>query len=190
MRGPGVTLEQARAAISAVAPALEIVETRGAIAGDLGLALADNAQQKAFVTGTAIAPPTGFHLSDATVEVLVNGQSMERASGAEVMGDPAASIAWLANKLAEFDRSLEAGMVVMSGSFTRQYAIAAGGPASKRASIRSARSARSSADTDSAQAWRSSWGRQGACHPELAEQSEGSRGVTMRSFSRLRLTSG
>ena len=126
LRGPGVTLEQARAAISAVAPALEIIERRGDLAGDLGLTLADNAQQKAFVTGPSIAPPGGFRLSEATVEVLVNGQSMERASGAEVMGDPAASIAWLANKLAEFGYSLEAGMVVMSGSFTRQYSLAVG----------------------------------------------------------------
>jgi 2-keto-4-pentenoate hydratase len=126
LRGPGVTLEQARAAISAVAPALEITETRGDVAGDLGLSLADNAQQKAFVTGTAVTPPDGFRLSETTVEVFVNGQSMEKASGAEVMGDPAASIAWLANKLAEFDRSLDAGMVVMSGSFTRQYALAFG----------------------------------------------------------------
>ena len=126
LRGPGVTLEQARAAVSAVAPALEIIERRGDVAGDLGLSLADNGQQKAFVTGTAVPARPGQHLSEATVEVVVNGQSMERAAGAEVMGDPAASVAWLANKLAEFDRALEAGMVVMSGSFTKQYAIAAG----------------------------------------------------------------
>jgi 2-keto-4-pentenoate hydratase len=126
LRGPGVSLGQARAAVSAVAPALEIVERRGDLTGDLGLAVADNSQQKAFVTGSAVAPPDGFHLSEATVEVLVNGHSMERATGAEVMGDPAASIAWLANKLAEFGYSLETGMVVMSGSFTRQYSLAAG----------------------------------------------------------------
>lgn len=126
LRGPGVTLEQARAAITTVAPALEIIERRGDLAGDLGLTLADNAQQKAFVTGPAIPPSDGFHLSKATVEVVVNGESMEHARGAEVMGDPAASIAWLANKLAELDYSLEAGMVVMSGSFTRQYPVAKG----------------------------------------------------------------
>jgi 2-keto-4-pentenoate hydratase len=37
-----------------------------------------------------------------------------------------ASIAWLANKLAEFGLRLEAGMRVMSGSFTRQYTLASG----------------------------------------------------------------
>jgi 2-keto-4-pentenoate hydratase len=126
LRGPGVTLEQAREAISAVAPALEIVETRGDILGDLGLSLADNAQQYAFVTGPAVTPPADLPLSQATVEVVVNGRILERASGAEVLGDPAASIAWLANRLAELDRSLDAGMVVMSGSFTKQYKLAQG----------------------------------------------------------------
>src|SRR5882672_9419196 len=51
LQGPGVTLEQARAAIASVAPALEIVEMRGDLKGDFELALADNLFQKAFVTG-------------------------------------------------------------------------------------------------------------------------------------------
>src|SRR3546814_17279182 len=55
----------------------------------LNLALADNAQQKAFVTGPVPSPlPPNSRLSEASVEVFVNGQPMERASGAAVMGDP------------------------------------------------------------------------------------------------------
>lgn len=124
LQGPGVTLEQARSTISAVAPALEIVERRGDPAADLNLMLVDNAQQRAFVTGNPTSPlPVGLDLSKATVGVLINGKHMGHASAAEVMGNPAASIAWLANKLAQFDRRLEAGMQVMSGSFTRQYPV-------------------------------------------------------------------
>ena len=41
LAGPGVTLEQARAGIATVAPALEIVERRGDFTADLHLALAD-----------------------------------------------------------------------------------------------------------------------------------------------------
>lgn len=124
LQGPGGTLKQAITAISAVAPALEIVEGRGNVATDLSLALADNAQQKAFVTGKPTSPlSAGLGLSKTTVDVFINGKHMEHASGAEVMGNPAASVAWLANKLAEFGRRLEAGMRVMSGSFTRQYVV-------------------------------------------------------------------
>lgn len=123
LRGPGITVGAAAAALSQMAPALEIIERRGDFAGDLNLALADNAQQKAFVTGAAIPVPPGFDLAGVSVDVVVNGTQTERAMGSEVLGTPAASVAWLANKLAEFGLSLEAGMRVMSGSFTRQYEL-------------------------------------------------------------------
>jgi len=127
LQGPGVTLEQARAAISAAAPALEIVELRGDLRRDLSLVLTDNAGQKAFVTGEPTTPvPANVDLGEVTVDVFVNGTHMEQAQGTEVLGNPAASVAWLANKLAEFGRPLEVGMQVMSGSFTRLYAAAKG----------------------------------------------------------------
>ncbi len=123
LRGPGITIEQTRAAIASVAPALEIVERRG-LFSDLALAMADNAQQKHFVTAQVMAyEQATMRLSEASVEVFLNGLTQEMASGAEVMGDPVASVTWLANKLAEFDLALEAGMRVMSGSFTKQYRI-------------------------------------------------------------------
>ena len=126
LRGPGITTEQAAAALSGMAPALEIIERRGDFAGDLNLALADNAQQKAFVTGEPLAVPPGFDLAAVSVDIIVSGTHCERAMGSEVLGTPAASVAWLANKLAEFGLSLEAGMRVMSGSFTRQYELKPG----------------------------------------------------------------
>jgi 2-keto-4-pentenoate hydratase len=125
LAGPGVTLDQARAAIASVAPALEIVERRGDLTADLNLALADNAQQKAFITGPAV-PLGELDLAAVTVEVIVNDVSQERARGAEVLGTPVASVAWLANKLAQYGRRLEAGVRIMSGSFTKQYLLSPG----------------------------------------------------------------
>jgi 2-keto-4-pentenoate hydratase len=114
----------ARAAVVAAAPALEIIERRGDAAADVPLSLADNCQQRAFVTGPPTTPlPETADLSAAAVEVYLNGRFMERATGVEVMGTPLASVAWLANRLAGFGRRLDAGMRVMSGSFTRQYAV-------------------------------------------------------------------
>lgn len=126
LAGPGVTREQAAAAVSHVAPALEIVEKRGPFSEDIALAMADNAQQIAFVTGAEV-PLAGHDLAAATVDVSVNGTRLDHANGAEVMGEgPILSIQWLANKLAEFGQTLEPGQRVMAGSFTRQYPIAAG----------------------------------------------------------------
>jgi 2-keto-4-pentenoate hydratase len=126
LRGPNVTMADTRQAIRSIAPALEIVERRGVFT-ELPLAMADNAQQKHFVTaGETAYEPVSMRLFEASVEVYLNGVSKEIARGAEVMGDPIASVTWLANKLSEFDLALEQGMRVMSGSFTKQYRIKRG----------------------------------------------------------------
>ena len=129
LRGPGVTLEAAAAAVTHVAPALEIVENRGPFTKDIALALADNAQQKAFVTGAETASRAGGAqaLAAASVDVSVNGTSQEMAPATAVMGGgPLVSVVWLANKLAEFGLAIEPGSRIMSGSFTKQYRPAAG----------------------------------------------------------------
>ncbi len=128
LQGPGITLDQAIAAVSHAAPALEIVEKRGPFSEDIALAMADNAQQYAFVTGAEIAlTPSNRDLAASTVEVDINAATIDRAAGAEVMGGGGfLSVQWLANKLSEFGRALEPGMLVMSGSFTKQYPIAHG----------------------------------------------------------------
>jgi 2-keto-4-pentenoate hydratase len=115
LQGPGVTPAQARAAITAVQPAFELIEGRGDFRADLTLALTDNSQQKAFWEPAA-----------TTVEVLINGQQVDHAVGSEETGHPVRSVAWLANKLAEFGRRIEAGHRIMSGSFTKQYPIRRG----------------------------------------------------------------
>jgi 2-keto-4-pentenoate hydratase len=127
LKGPNVTSAQARATISAAAPAFELVERRMAFADDPPLAIADNAQQKCFITGAALSPlPPELALRDAWVEVFINGESVASAGGDAVMGDPAASVAWLANKLSQFGRSLEVGTRIMSGSFVQMFSIRAG----------------------------------------------------------------
>lgn len=125
LQGPGITLEDAARAVTHAAPALEIVEVRGPFAGNLPLAMADNAQQKAYVTGRDVAlTPENCDLARSTVTVTLNDQIGEHAPGSAVMGGGGLlSVVWLANKLAEFGLTLDAGMRVMSGSFTKQYAV-------------------------------------------------------------------
>lgn len=127
LQGPGVTREQARAAITAVAPALELVEIRVPEPIDWPLALADNLSQRAFVTGAAVSDlPPDFALADTTCEVRVNGEVVARATGEAVLGDPAESLAWLANKLAAWDRRVEPGQRIMAGSFAAAQPLRAG----------------------------------------------------------------
>jgi len=125
------TIEAAAAAVDVAFPALEIIETRGDFSRQLALALADNAQQKTIVLGTPV-PIAGLALTDvktlAEIEarVAINGAEVASGSGAAVLGNPLNSVAWLAGKLAGYGRLLRAGDLVMSGSFTRQFPLAAG----------------------------------------------------------------
>jgi 2-oxo-hept-3-ene-1,7-dioate hydratase len=48
-----------------------------------------------------------------------NGVIEETGIAAGVLNHPAAGVAWLANKIAPYDELLNAGDVVLSGSFTR-----------------------------------------------------------------------
>jgi 2-keto-4-pentenoate hydratase len=126
LEGSDVSRAQARAAITRVQPAFEIIEGRGDFRGDLTLALTDNCQQKAFVTGPPSPLPAGWEPASTTVEVLVNERRVDRAVGSEETGHPLGAVVWLARKLAEFGRRIEAGHRIMSGSFTKQYLIAPG----------------------------------------------------------------
>ena len=126
LSGPNVSFEQAAAAIGEIAPSIEVVEKRGDFGADFPLAIAGNAQQRAFVTGPFMPFDQGVDLATLSVEVSVNGRSMEKASGVEVLGNPIHSIVWLAGKLNAFGHTLNPGDMIMSGSFTKQYAVAKG----------------------------------------------------------------
>ena len=119
-----ITLDEARAAVDAVYPSLEIIETRGPFTAQIALALADNAQQKTVVRGAPVALPADLETVQATI--TINGQEAATGFGSAVLGNPLHSVVWLAKKLAGFGRHIRAGDIVMTGSFTRQFPIAPG----------------------------------------------------------------
>ncbi len=130
--GGQVSYGQARAAIEAVAPAMEIIEKRCVIGLDFALSMAGNAQQRYFVTGDFVPFEPHHDLTAATVQIEVNGEARETASGSAVLGDPVHSLVWLADVLGRYGRDLKAGDYIMSGSFTKQYDLARGDHARAR----------------------------------------------------------
>ena len=126
LEGPGLSIEDVARAVAHCHPALEIVEKRGDLTGQLALALADHAEQKAFVIGPAIPLTSDLDLSAIGARVTINGAEVATGRGDAVLGHPLNSVAWLAAKLAAYGRRLEAGDHIMSGSFTRQFLIAPG----------------------------------------------------------------
>jgi len=126
LEGPRPSIADVARAVAHCHPALEIVEKRGDLTGQLALALADNAEQKAFVLGPAVPLTADVDLSAIGVQVTVNGRQVATGRGDAVLGHPLRSVAWLAGKLAAYGRGLKAGDHIMTGSFTRQFLIARG----------------------------------------------------------------
>ncbi len=126
MKGKNLSLDGVADAVEAVAPALEFIEKRSPFGSGFSLAIAGNAQKHAFVTGTFIPFTPNIDLSHVTATVFINNEKVKTATGAEVLGTPLESVRWLSKKLATFDRQLEPGALIMTGSFTKQYDIKLG----------------------------------------------------------------
>jgi 2-keto-4-pentenoate hydratase len=119
------TPEEVSAAVAAVHPAFEIIETRGD-PGQIALMLADNAQQHSVVLGMPVALSPALRLDEVKARVELNGRVVAAGLGAAVLDHPLNSLAWLARKLGEFGRSLRPGDLVMTGSLVRQFPLAPG----------------------------------------------------------------
>ncbi|SEB96887.1 2-keto-4-pentenoate hydratase [Rhizobiales bacterium GAS191] len=123
---PGASFDEVAAAIGAIRPALEIIETRGDFVGQIALALADNAQQHAFVLGAPVSGVVPASLLTLVAQVRLNGTEIGSGRGDAVLGHPFNSVVWLAGKLSGFGEKLSAGDLIMTGSFTRQFPLAEG----------------------------------------------------------------
>ena len=60
------------------------------------------------------------------MKIMHNGTLAAEGVGAAALGNPALSMAWLANKLLEFGVNLEPGDVVISGGITKMVPVVAG----------------------------------------------------------------
>jgi 2-oxo-hept-3-ene-1,7-dioate hydratase len=88
--------------------------------------VADNAADAGLVTGAGRLDPAQFRPRDIGGELWINGVIEETGLGTAVLGDPARSVAWLANTLATYGEGLEAGQIVLSGSLIQSIPVSAG----------------------------------------------------------------
>ena len=133
LEGPDVTLFDVLNATGYVAPALELIDARIEQFDRATKAprkvidtIADNAANAALVLGGRPVKPDAFDLRWCGALLYKNGVIEESGLGAAVLNHPGNGVAWLANKLAPYDERLEAGEIVLGGSFTRPVACAAG----------------------------------------------------------------
>jgi 2-keto-4-pentenoate hydratase len=126
LHGPGVTVDDVLRATEGVAPALEVIDSR---IENWKLTLvdtvADVASSARVVTGPTV-PLDGLDLAAVGVRLERDGETISTGVGAAALGNPAAAVAWAANKLAEFGASMEAGHLVMPGALHASVPVAAG----------------------------------------------------------------
>jgi len=119
LRGPGVTAEEARAAVASVAPGMEINQKRSGGVTDFELSVADNLTQWAIVQGPASPVTDDFDSDSLRVTMSCNGEVRADVVGHDVIDDHFVSVATLANVLAAYGRHLEAGQRLITGSFSK-----------------------------------------------------------------------
>ena len=127
LKGPGVTLAQVLQATEGVFPAFEIIDSR---IKDWKIKIedtvADNASSALFIIGSQMVSIKDLNLKYVGMVLEKNGSIIDTAAGAAVLGHPAIAVAWLANKLAEYDISLKPGELILSGSLTKAYEVKSG----------------------------------------------------------------
>jgi 2-keto-4-pentenoate hydratase len=122
-RGSPYTVPEVLAAVASLHPGLELPDSRFAdfaLAGEAQL-LADDACAHQFVLGAA-APAVwrGLDLAGHEAHASVTGAGTRHCtrdgSGAAVLGDPRAALAWLVNELSALGLTLKAGQFVTTGT--------------------------------------------------------------------------
>ncbi|MDN5821369.1 MAG: 2-oxo-hepta-3-ene-1,7-dioic acid hydratase [Brachybacterium sp.] len=127
LEGPGCTLFDVLRATEYVTPALEVLDAHVELEGRTIVdTIADNAAYGAMVLGGNPVRPHDVDLRWVSALLHRNETIEETGVAAGVLGHPGRGVAWLANKLAQHGERLEAGEIILSGSFTRPVWIERG----------------------------------------------------------------
>lgn len=119
LAGPSVTVADVFNATSYIVPAIEIVDSR-LTDWDINYfdTVADNGSSARFVAGSRMLRPENVDMRTTGMVMERNGSLVSSGAAAEVWGNPAAAVAWLANSICEFGISLKAGQIILAGAFT------------------------------------------------------------------------
>lgn len=133
LRGPGITLFDVLSATDYVTPAIEIIDARieqfdrdTKQMRKVFDTISDFAANAGIVLGGRPVKPMDLDLRWVGAMLFKNGVIEETGLAAAVLNHPATGVAWLANKIAPHDEQLNAGDVVLAGSFTRPATALAG----------------------------------------------------------------
>jgi 2-oxo-hept-3-ene-1,7-dioate hydratase len=129
LEGANVNMDDVLRATDYVQPAIEIIDSRieqfdrhTKVMRKVQDTISDNAANAGIVLGGHKMDPKELDLPWCGAVLRQNGVVEETGLAAGVQGHPAIGVAWLAMKLAPWGECLEAGEIVLAGSFTRPVA--------------------------------------------------------------------
>jgi len=120
LEGPHCTLFDVLRATEYVTPALEVLNSHIELEGRTIVdTISDNAAYGGMVLGGIPMRPDQIDLRWVSAMLYRNEQIEETGVAAGVLNHPATGVAWLANKFHQHGARLEAGEIILAGSFTR-----------------------------------------------------------------------
>jgi 2-oxo-hept-3-ene-1,7-dioate hydratase len=126
LKGPGITVFDVLNATDYITPALEILDTRilrvdpeTKKARTIVDTISDNAANAGIVLGGRAMRADAVDMRWMGAIVSRNAEVEETGLGAGVLNQPARGVAWLANRLSQYGDGIEAGQIVLAGSFIR-----------------------------------------------------------------------
>lgn len=127
LSGPNCSLFDVLQATQYVVPALEILNSHIELEGRTIVdTIADNAAYGGVVVGGNPTRPDAVDLRWISALLYRNETIEESGVAAAVLNHPARGVAWLADKLHQHGDRLEAGELILAGSFTRPMWVSRG----------------------------------------------------------------
>ncbi|GLV26895.1 2-oxo-hept-4-ene-1,7-dioate hydratase [Sphingobium sp. Cam5-1] len=133
LTGPRCTIFDVLSATDYIVPALEIIDARieqvdkaSGVTRKVFDTISDNAANAGIVLGGRPIRPMDVDLRWVSALLYRNGVIEDSGVAAAVLNHPANGPAWLANKLAPYGEYLEAGEIILGGSFTAPVPARAG----------------------------------------------------------------
>ncbi len=127
LAGPGITADDVLDATASIVGGIEIIDSRyEAFSFTLPDVIADNTSAARVVIGSEGIGPREADLTTLGCVFEVDGQVTGTATGAALLGDPAACVAMLADHLGRHGQKIEAGWTVLAGAATDARPLAPG----------------------------------------------------------------
>ena len=127
LEGPDCTLFDVLRATEYVTPALEVLNSHIELEGRTIVdTISDNAAYGGMVVGGIPMRPDQIDLRWVSALLYRNETIEETGVAAGVLNHPATGVAWLANKFHQHGARLEAGEIILAGSFTRPMWVSRG----------------------------------------------------------------